>query len=131
MTLWMVGLMLLILSVGGISVDLWRAHAELRALNAAADAAAFAGASGLDTAAFRRDGTLQLDPSVARRLAHADLSAQPVARRAHATLIDASTAEVRVTLEGSVDLALLGLLAPQHDPLPVRVTAVAEPRVVP
>ncbi|MGH9030897.1 MAG: pilus assembly protein TadG-related protein, partial [Acidimicrobiia bacterium] len=48
MTVWMLGLCLMLLLLGGISLDLWRAFSERRALASAADAAAIAGASALD-----------------------------------------------------------------------------------
>ncbi|MDX1619402.1 MAG: pilus assembly protein TadG-related protein [Nitriliruptorales bacterium] len=131
MTLWMVGLTMLVLAIGGISVDLWRAQAERRELAAIADAAAFAGASGLDTVAFRRDGSLQLDPHLAEQLSRADLAVQDGAGRVHHVAVVADPDHIRVTLEGEVDLTLLGLLAPGHDPLPVRVSATAEPQLVP
>jgi Flp pilus assembly protein TadG len=53
-TLWMLGLCLMLFLLGGISLDLWRAFSERRSLAATADAAAVAGASALDEAAYRR-----------------------------------------------------------------------------
>ena len=44
-TLWMLGLCLMLFLLGGISLDLWRAFSERRSLAASADAAAVAGAS--------------------------------------------------------------------------------------
>ncbi|MFI5372728.1 MAG: pilus assembly protein TadG-related protein, partial [Candidatus Eisenbacteria bacterium] len=44
-TLWLLGLCLLLFALGGISLDLWRSFSERRALVATADAAALAGAS--------------------------------------------------------------------------------------
>ncbi|MDX1659731.1 MAG: pilus assembly protein TadG-related protein [Nitriliruptorales bacterium] len=130
-TLWMTGFVVLVLAIGGISVDLWRAQAERRSLAGAADAAAFAGASGIDAVVFRSSGVLQLDPAMAEALARVDLAGQDEAGRLTATSVVATPREVTVTLEGRVDLTLLGLLAPGYDPLPVRVTATAEPRLVP
>lgn len=131
LTLWMVGLALLVLAVGGISVDLWRAQAVRRELTAVADGAAFAGASGIDAAVFRQTGEVVLDPSVAERLAAEDLAHSVISTASTHVLVGASTDAVAVTIEGEVDLALLGLLAPAYDPLPVRVTATATPRLVP
>jgi Flp pilus assembly protein TadG len=51
-TLWMLGLCLMLFLLGGISLDLWRAFSERRSLAATADAAAVAGASALDEAAY-------------------------------------------------------------------------------
>ena len=44
-TLWILGLCLMLFLLGGISLDLWRSFSERRALAATADAAALAGAS--------------------------------------------------------------------------------------
>lgn len=130
LTLWMLGLALLLLAVGGISVDLWRAHAVRRDLAAVADAAAFAGASGVDTTLFRGTGAVLLDPPTAEALARRDLDRSGNPHGAQWT-VTASSITVEVVAEGEVDLALLGLLAPGYDPLPVRVSARATPRLEP
>ena len=65
MTLWVLGLCIAVLFLGGLSLDLWRVIAVRRSLVAMADAGATAGANGLDQAALR-DGVLRLDPVVAR-----------------------------------------------------------------
>src|SRR5262249_60080887 len=75
-TLWMLGLCLMLFLLGGVSLDLWRAFSERRSLAAAADAAAVAGASALDEAAYRSSGAVRLVPSDARRRAQASLGAQ-------------------------------------------------------
>lgn len=128
-TLWMLGLSLLLLMLGGLSLDLWHVVAERRALVGAADAAAYAAASGLDEATVRRTGTLRLDPRRARRLA-----AVTLARAADAdptgwdvrVAPDGGTVTVRVV--GEVPTALLGLLAPSFDRLQITAEAVAGPR---
>ena len=57
-TLWLLGLCLMLFALGGISLDLWRAFSERRALAATADAAALAGASAIDEARYRASGTV-------------------------------------------------------------------------
>ncbi|HMC08096.1 MAG TPA: pilus assembly protein TadG-related protein, partial [Actinomycetota bacterium] len=69
LTIWMLGLCLLLLVLGGVSLDLWRAFSQRQALAGLADAAALAGASGIDRAAARR-GVIRLDPAEATSLAN-------------------------------------------------------------
>jgi len=66
-TLWVLGLTVAVLFLGGLGVDLWRAIAVRREVSAMADAAATAGANGLDESALR-GGRLEVDPARARRL---------------------------------------------------------------
>ena len=47
-TLWLLGLCVMLFALGGISVDLWRSFSTRRALASGADAAALAGASAID-----------------------------------------------------------------------------------
>lgn len=69
MTLFGLGLSVMLLFVGGFSLDLWRAHSERRSLAELADAAAAAGANGIDTSVYRDSGELVLDPLLAEALA--------------------------------------------------------------
>ena len=75
-TLWLLGLCLMLFLLGGISLDLWRAFSERRSLAATADAAAVAGASALDEAAYRNSGAVRLVPVDAQRRARASLADQ-------------------------------------------------------
>lgn len=124
-TIWVLGLCVCLLVLGGMSVDLWRVVAVRRDLAAAADAAAVAGADGLDPDSLRAGGT-DLDPVLARELAQESLAAQPDARRA-AARVEASSERVEVTLAADVRLGLLGLLG-GAGPVRVVVHAAAEPR---
>ena len=65
-TLWVLGLCIALMFLGGLSLDLWRAVAVRRELSSMADTAATAGANGVDEGALRA-GTLQLDPDRAPR----------------------------------------------------------------
>src|SRR5882757_6312521 len=64
-TLWMLGLSLLLFLLGGISLDLWRSFSERRALAASADAAALAGASAIDEGRYYQSGDIVLVPAEA------------------------------------------------------------------
>ena len=134
-TLWVLGLCVIMLMIGGVSLDLWRAFAARRGLAAMADAAAVAGASALDENAFRESGAIQLQVDT-------DPGGNPTAfDRATANLdeqsdrdevvgdpqIEAGVDGIRVTLAGEIDFTLVRLLA-GGDSFTIRVTATAEPR---
>lgn len=128
--LWLLGVAALILMLGGLSIDLWSVFSERRALVGAADAAAFAGASGIDVDAYRADGTVVLASDVAEALAAATLARQDDAGMLSAAPIIAVAPErITVVLEGRVNLTLLRLLAPHTEALDLRVTSTAEPRL--
>src|SRR5262249_61898940 len=86
----MLGLCLMLLLLGGISLALWRAFSERRSLAAAADAAAVAGASALDEAAYRGSGAVRLVPADARRRALASLADQLDRRALRDTRVEAT-----------------------------------------
>jgi Flp pilus assembly protein TadG len=104
-----VGLVLLILPLGGISVDLWHAVSQERALQSAADAAAADGAGGIDTTAYRQ-GTLILDPVQATNLAMARLQAETgLPAMTSPPEIDVSPTQIVVILHAAVPVTLLKL----------------------
>ena len=61
-TLFLLGLGVALLLLGGIALDLWRLLGDRRELSALADAAAIAATSGLDVDHFRETGVVLLDP---------------------------------------------------------------------
>ena len=75
-TLWVLGLCVAVLFLGGIGLDFWRAIAVRREISVMADASATAGANGLDEAALR-GGRLELDESRARGLVASELAEFP------------------------------------------------------
>jgi Flp pilus assembly protein TadG len=107
-TLWVLGLCIALMFLGGLSLDLWRAVAERRQLSSMADSAATAAANGVDVQALRA-GTLRLDPVRARAIALASLDED-----AHSTLLDGVDVavvgnRVTVTLRDHVRFSLLGV----------------------
>jgi Flp pilus assembly protein TadG len=126
-TLWLLGVCLLLFALGGISLDLWRGFSSRRSLLAAADAAALAGASAIDEDAYRAEGVIRLDPALAesRARAHVARQADRDALRSVDVLTDRDT--VVVVVRGEIGFTLLGIVDPRGD-LPIRVTAVATPR---
>jgi Flp pilus assembly protein TadG len=126
-TLWLLGVCLMLLAVGGISVDLWRGFSSRRSLSNAADAAALAGASAIDEEAYRQRGVVELDPLTAESRARAHLARQLDAGALRAVEVDADRTAVTVTVRGELAFTLLAVLDPDGV-LPVRVTATATPR---
>lgn len=126
-TLWMLGLCLMLFLLGGISLDLWRAFSERRSLAATADAAAVAGASALDEAAYRSNGAVRLVPADARRRAQASLAEQLDRRALRDARVDATDEEVTVVVGGSVGFSLLQIAAP-GDEFAITVRATARPQ---
>jgi Flp pilus assembly protein TadG len=129
-TLWMLGLCLMLFLLGGISLDLWRAFSERRSLAASADAAAVAGASALDEAAYRSSGAVRLVPADAQRRARASLADQLDRRALRDARVEATEDTVMVTVDGSVDFSLLQIVAP-GDEFEITVHATARPQASP
>ncbi len=126
-TLWLLGICLVLFALGGISLDLWRAFSERRALAATADAAALAGASAIDEAHYRSSGAILLDPVVAESRARDHIAQQLDRAALRSVSVRADTEAVTVVVHGRVGYTLLGVLAP-HDEFDVEVTATATPR---
>lgn len=130
----MLGLALLVLALGGISLDLWRAISERREVAAAADAAVIAGSSAVDEVFWRSSGEVRLEREAAIARALAAITLQPAA----AELLTPPQVEVTedgsavtVTLVSEVDFTLLRLLAFGAPPFRVEVKATAGAALVP
>lgn len=106
-TLWVLGLCIALMFLGGLSLDFWRALAVRRELSTRADAAATAGANGLDEERLRA-GVLALDPSRARELAAEELTGMTL----DGAEIGVASDSVRVTLRDHVNFSLLGIFMP-------------------
>jgi Flp pilus assembly protein TadG len=128
MTPWMLAMTVLILALGGLGLDLWRAVAERRGLQEVAEASSRAGANGIDEAAFDESGELVLDPGRAEDLARDNLSRQDPLTLQFMTDVRVSSTTERVTVEidGSVETVLTRLLG--ADAIEVSVVADAAPR---
>jgi hypothetical protein len=128
-TLWILGLVIAVMFLGGLGLDLWRAVAVRREVSTMADAAATAGANGLDENALRGDA-LQLDDARVRRLVAAELAEYPNVRRLDGEEVTIAGARVSVSLRETVRFSLLGIFM-GGGRFVVRATATAEPREVP
>jgi Flp pilus assembly protein TadG len=128
-TIWVLGLSMLLLVFGGLALDYWRALALQRELASVADSAAIAAASGIDEEEYRSTGEVVLEPARARILANAAVSWQDI--DVIATDVIVNPTSVSVTLTGEVELGLLGVFVDQDEPLTVRGSATAIPVLVP
>lgn len=128
MTIFGIGLVLMVLVVGGLSLDLWRVVGERRALSEVADAAAAAGSNGVDTQVFRDTGTLRLDPSAAHRYAADNLASQSMPESfSRVETIRVEPDRITVVVSGRVDFVLLSLIDPGGG-VDLRAEAGAGPR---
>ena len=109
--LFMLGLGIALLLLGGIAFDLWRVLGDRRELSALADAAAVAATSGVDPEVFRATGVAELDPDLVDAQIAALLAEQPgsVLDGLSSPLVQLSVAgcDVTVRFERSFDFALL------------------------
>jgi hypothetical protein len=127
--LWLLGLCVMLLFIGGISLDLWRVFGERRALAGIADAAAIAGASGIDEQVFRDDNLVVLDRGLAQQRALDSIATQPDTGSLRSPIgVVATTEEIAVELHGEVPLTLMRVLMPDAPTLSIQVRAVSRPR---
>ena len=122
-TLWVLGLCVALMFLGGLGLDFWRAISLRRELAARADAAATAGASGLDEAALR-DGVIRLDPVRAELFARDQL--QRSANMPDDSDVRVAGDTVTVALRDHVKFSLLGIFMP-GDRFEIEVQASATP----
>jgi hypothetical protein len=130
-TIWMLGLSLLLLAFGGLALDFWRGLALQRELAAVADSAAIGGAAGIDVEHYRETGVVLLDPARAGELASASIAFQDAEVSGVSVSVAPGGGSVTVVVEGAVELGLLGVFVDQSEPLLVRATATAVPRLQP
>ena len=127
-SVWMLGLGVVVLFLGGLSLDLWRAYSVRRTVAQMVDSAADAGASGIDEASFRGPAqVVQLDPPRAEALARAALAADPASSGLESAEVSAGAQRVTVRAATLVPLTLMRVLLADRD-LRVVVTGHAEPR---
>lgn len=130
-TIWMLGLTMLLLLFSGIAIDLWRGLSLQRELASMADAAAIAAASGIDEEHYRETGEVLLDPSRSRPLALAAVDAQALDPDSSVVTVAADGLRVTVVVADVLELGLLGVFVDQDTPVTVRASATAQPVWVP
>ena len=100
-----------------------------RELASIADSAALAGASGIDEEHYRATGEVVLDATRSRELAMLSVDTQDVSPTS--ITVSVSPDSVSVTVENTVELLLLGVFIDDDEPLLVRGSATASPRLIP
>lgn len=126
-TMWMLGLSLLLLAFGGLAVDYWRALALQRELAAVADSAAVAGASGIDESHYRATGEVVLAPGRTMGLVARSVDFQGVDLADVEVTFSPDNTSVTVVVRGEVELGLLRILIDEDDPMQVTASATAFP----
>lgn len=130
-TIWVLGLTVMILGFGGIALDFWRALATQRELAAIADAASVVAASGIDEEVYRTTGLVLLDESRATSLGLASIDLQGVELNAIVIDVAADGSSVEVRLIDDVTVGLLGFFIGDNSPLTVTATSSAVPVLIP
>jgi Flp pilus assembly protein TadG len=126
-TIWMLGLCVMVIFLAGISFDLWRVFSANRSLSSTVDGVAVAGASGIDEDAYQSSHTLQLDPARARQLAAANLDSQGERSHILNPAVDVTPARITVTAEWQVDFVLLRVLM-DDKPFIIHASSTSTPR---
>lgn len=129
-TVWVLGLTIMMLAIAGVSTDLWRAVATQRSVSSVVDSAAVAGSSGIDEGAYRSSGgsAVVLDVARARALAENSLASQPEAASLVDVAIDVTPARISVTAGRRLDFTLVRVLRVGQDPAVLHATSSADPR---
>lgn len=131
MTLWTLGLSVVLLLFGGLAIDFWRALALQRELAAVADSLAVAAASGIDEEHYRLTGEVIIDPSRASGLGSTYVASQDVDLVDLVVSTAADGSSVSVLVGGELELGLIGVFVDQSEPLTVIALASAVPVLVP
>ncbi|MDH5423036.1 MAG: pilus assembly protein TadG-related protein [Acidimicrobiia bacterium] len=111
-TLWVLGLAVALLGLGGISVDLWRVMGERSELAVIADSAAVAGANGVDVDWFRATGEVRLLEPLAHDLAMSILAQEDVV----VVGLTVQNDQMVVQIRREVAFSLLNILTAGQDP---------------
>jgi hypothetical protein len=131
-TIWLLGLGISLLVLGGLGLDLWTAvivHARLSGL---AEAVATAAASGISEDHWRRTGQIRIDPERADLLGRSLASRHPdaaVLAGLPLIAVDDDLESVTVQVRGSARLTLLRLVS-SSDRIGVVVSATSRPHVI-
>lgn len=111
MTLWALGMSLLLFAVGFLALDLWSGFAARQQAAAIADSAAIAGATVIDEAAWR-SGSLELVPTAAETRAVASAVAHPAWDASMSVSAVATSGGVTVSVSRSIPFRFIGGLVP-------------------
>ncbi len=107
MVIWTMSLAVVLFAVIYLVTDTWRLIAADRALSAAVDAAAAAGANAIDEDSYRAGANVRLDPARAEALARQSLAEQDDADQFVGVTVSAAPDQITVAADRSVQLLLL------------------------
>lgn len=130
-TFWVLGLSILILTLGGLALDFWRVLAVQRQAGSIADAAVAAAASGLDEELYRLTGEVLLDPDRAIELGSLSVASQDVAVVSAIFEVAPDGSAVSVEIVDEIEGGFVAFFTGDDGRLTVRVTSSAEPVLVP
>ncbi len=126
-TIWGLGLIVVLFGFGGLAIDTWRVFAERQALAGVADSASNAGATAVDAMVFRDGGEVVLDRPEAEARARDYVARNGAALGGDFTVaIGFVDGGIEVVLEREVGLTLLGVFL-SDNAIPMRVRAFALP----
>lgn len=125
MTLWAMGLSLLLFAVGFLALDLWSGFSARQEAAAIADSASIAGATALDETAWRA-GTLALDPALAETRALAAATGHPAWDDSMTVTASATTGGVAVEVTRTIPFRFIAGLVPDQEAT-ITVTGYSEP----
>jgi len=128
-TIWVLGLCVVLLFIGGLSLDLWNGFSQRRQLEEIADGATVAGGSQIDLPTFKSNGTVVLDVNAARRSAFQYIDQAKADDNITLTeeKVEVVDNHLRVELSRNVAMTLTKVLAPVTDPYVIKVSSAAEP----
>ena len=112
-TLWTLGLSLLLLLFGGLAVDFWRALALQRELAAIADSASVAAGSGIDEEHYRTTGEVLIDAARATGIGSSYVASQDVPSKTDLTTAPDGLS-VSVLVVDRLELGLMGVFVDQR-----------------
>lgn len=127
MTIWGMGLSLLLFAVGFLALDLWSGFSARQEAAAIADSAAIAGATAIDETAWRT-GSLALDPGTAQTRATAAAFNHPAWGSDMTVAATASSSGVSVSVSRSIPFRFIAGFVPGRS-ADITVTGYAEPGV--
>lgn len=130
MTVYVLGLTMMLLAIAGVTLDFWRAVTTQRSVSAVVDSAAVAGSSGIDEAEFRSSGgqVVQLDPARARALAQDSLASQPEAAKLVDVTIDVTPARIIVRAGRELDFTLVRIARAGESPAVLHASSTVDAR---
>ena len=131
-TIWGIGLTLILALFAGLVIDTWRVFAIRQDLAGMADAAAIAGATAIDIDHLNNTGEVILAGAAAelRVLEYLERQDGWSSDVTYTIVAAPDGSNVTVALEQDIDFTLLGPLLPGEEPLHITVTSRASPNVV-